>query len=96
MLTSLRLRNFTVFTAAEFQFASGLNVIVGENGSGKSHVLKTAYTVAAVSAWGERDSGSSLRRHTAKLDQQRNIGNRVSNGMSSSWPGSIPGIRETR
>ena len=33
-------------------------MIVGENGSGKSHVLKAAYTVAAVMARGEKDSGS--------------------------------------
>ena len=43
---------------ADFEFAPGLNVIVGENGAGKSHVLKAAYTVAAVSARGEKDSGS--------------------------------------
>jgi hypothetical protein len=58
MLTHLALKNLTVFAEAEFQFAAGLNVIVGENGTGKSHVLKAAYTVAAVSAWGARDSGS--------------------------------------
>jgi energy-coupling factor transporter ATP-binding protein EcfA2 len=58
MLTSLRLKNLTVFSEAEFRFAAGLNVVVGENGAGKSHVLKAAYTIAAVSARGERDSGS--------------------------------------
>jgi energy-coupling factor transporter ATP-binding protein EcfA2 len=58
MLTRLMLKNLTVFSDVDFQFARGLNVIVGENGSGKSHVLKVAYTVAAVSARGEKDSGS--------------------------------------
>ncbi len=58
MLTRLSLKNFTVFGDAVFPFAAGLNVIVGENGAGKSHVLKAAYTVAAVSAWGAKDSGS--------------------------------------
>jgi hypothetical protein len=57
MLTRMRLKNFTVFENADFQFAAGLNVVVGENGSGKSHVLKAAYTSASVSAWGEKDSG---------------------------------------
>ena len=33
MLESLRLRNFTAFTDADFKFAKGLNVIVGENGT---------------------------------------------------------------
>jgi predicted ATPase len=59
MLTRLVLKNLTVFSKADFEFASGLNVIVGENGSGKSHVLKAAYTIEAVMARGERDSGSS-------------------------------------
>ena len=58
MLTRLGLKNFTVFADAAFQFAPGLNVVVGENGAGKSHVLKAAYTIAAVSAWGAKDSGS--------------------------------------
>ncbi|HBI42790.1 MAG TPA: ATP-binding protein [Planctomycetales bacterium] len=59
MLSRLVLKNLTVFADADFQFATGLNVIVGENGAGKSHVLKAAYTVAAVSARGEKDSGSA-------------------------------------
>ena len=40
MLESLHLKNFTVFPDAEFTFGKDLNVIVGENGAGKSHVLK--------------------------------------------------------
>src|SRR5258708_7924916 len=59
MLTRLILKNFTVFAEADFQFTPGLNVVVGENGAGKSHALKAAYTVAAVSAWGEKHSSSS-------------------------------------
>jgi AAA15 family ATPase/GTPase len=58
MLTRLVLKNLTVFPEADFQFAPGLNVIVGENGAGKSHVLKAAYTVECVSAKGEKGSGS--------------------------------------
>jgi energy-coupling factor transporter ATP-binding protein EcfA2 len=59
MLTGLILKNMTVFSEANFALAEGLNVVLGENGAGKSHFLKTAYTVAAVSAKGEKDSGSS-------------------------------------
>jgi hypothetical protein len=60
MLKLLTMRNFTVFPEADLTFAEGLNVIVGENGAGKTHALKLAYTVVAVSAWGERDSGTSV------------------------------------
>lgn len=50
MLKSLHLTNFTVFRDARLEFGKDLNVIVGENGSGKSHVLKVAYSPIAVSA----------------------------------------------
>lgn len=50
MLTDLHLNNLTVFPEAKLSFAPGLNVIVGENGTGKSHLLKLAYASIAVSA----------------------------------------------
>lgn len=50
MLKKLKLRGFTVFSDAELSFAPGLNVIVGENGCGKSHLLKVAYSVIANSS----------------------------------------------
>lgn len=43
MLKTLRLRNFTAFAAADLSFCPGLNVIVGQNGTGKTHLLKAAY-----------------------------------------------------
>ena len=47
MLRSLRLSNVTLFQQAELAFSPGLNVLVGENGCGKSHLLKLAYAMAA-------------------------------------------------
>jgi len=41
----LQIRNFTVFGEADFEFASGINVFIGENGTGKSHVLKLIYAL---------------------------------------------------
>lgn len=43
MLKTLKIKNFTVFGDVEFTFSPGLNVIVGENGAGKTHVLKLGY-----------------------------------------------------
>ena len=51
MLERLRIRNFTVFAEAEFNFSPGLNIIVGTNGTGKSHVLKLGYMVNRTSAF---------------------------------------------
>jgi len=47
MLKRLELDNLTLFPQARLDFAPGLNVIVGENGTGKSHLLKVAYSVVA-------------------------------------------------
>ena len=49
MLGELDIVNFTAFEKATFKFSSGLNVIVGANGTGKSHVLKLAYSVVKTS-----------------------------------------------
>lgn len=55
MLKKLTLENFTVFEQAELAFAPGINIIIGENASGKSHLLKLAYCIAAT--WQEDISG---------------------------------------
>lgn len=51
MLKKLTLDNFTTFQQAEFNFSPGINIIIGENSTGKSHVLKLAYSVASI--WGQ-------------------------------------------
>ncbi|HEX8350108.1 MAG TPA: AAA family ATPase [Hymenobacter sp.] len=43
MLKRLHLKNFTVFADANFEFGPGVNVLVGTNGTGKTHVLKLGY-----------------------------------------------------
>ena len=50
MLKKLHLNNFTAFGESKLNFSSGLNVIVGENGSGKTHLLKLPYAAMALSA----------------------------------------------
>lgn len=48
MLKRLHLKDFTVFANADFEFVQGLNVIVGANGTGKSHLLKIGYAVETI------------------------------------------------
>ena len=43
MLRALEIKNFTVFEEAKLEFSPGLNVVIGENGTGKSHLLKLGY-----------------------------------------------------
>jgi energy-coupling factor transporter ATP-binding protein EcfA2 len=49
MIKHLTLRNFTVFKEADLKFSQGLNVIIGENGTGKTHLLKIGYLLS--NAW---------------------------------------------
>jgi len=57
MLKTLNIRNLTVFPEANLGFAKNLNVIVGENGAGKTHLIKMAYSVLSVlSEQGRRKS----------------------------------------
>jgi len=52
MIDQLKIQNFTVFPHADLRFGKQLNVIVGENGAGKTHLLKLVYSVLAAS-WQE-------------------------------------------
>lgn len=45
MLHKLNIKNFTVFSDNKFEFSPGINMIIGENGTGKSHLLYLAYTI---------------------------------------------------
>src|SRR5258708_19075567 len=66
-LKSLHLENFTVFPDARFAFGKNLNVIIGENGTGKSHVLKAAYSAIAVSAARSKDEPPGRSQMQADL-----------------------------
>ena len=50
MLKTMHIQNFTLFEDVALEFGPQLNVFVGENGSGKTHLLKLAYSVLAWSA----------------------------------------------
>nr|WP_246046678.1 AAA family ATPase [Chlorobaculum thiosulfatiphilum] len=54
------IRNLTVFAEAELEFCNNLNVIIGENGTGKTHLLKMLYSVLAVSFDAKKKSHSPL------------------------------------
>jgi hypothetical protein len=68
--------NILAGTASKAE-AAGPNVVVGENRTGKSHPLRAAYKVAAVSARGEKDSGSlaptKSRLETAVAEKLRGV-----------------------
>ena len=47
MIHSLTARNFTVLPENTLNFSAGINVIFGENGTGKTHLLKLLYALSA-------------------------------------------------
>lgn len=45
----IKLKRFTAFESLEFRPSPGLNVLVGANGTGKTHLMKVAYAACDVS-----------------------------------------------
>jgi recombinational DNA repair ATPase RecF len=43
-LSRLSLENFTVFDNLDIHFSKGINVLTGENGTDKTHVMKALYS----------------------------------------------------
>ena len=43
MIEHLQLKNFTAFSNLKLDFSPKINAIIGENGTGKTHLLKAAY-----------------------------------------------------
>jgi predicted ATPase len=54
-INKCQIENFTVFDSEEIEFCSGVNVIIGSNGTGKSHLLKILY---ALTQWMTGKSGN--------------------------------------
>lgn len=48
MLTCVKVHNVTAFDELKADFSSGLNVLIGENGTGKTHLMKLLYSVYEV------------------------------------------------
>jgi len=78
-IKSIELRNFTVFENINISFSSGINIFIGENGTGKTHLLKAVYSFckADIDADGVRET-SSLNRvigecFGVELEQLRNV-----------------------
>jgi len=60
MLQRLSVKNLTLFPdVAPLEFSEGLNIIVGENGTGKTHLLKMIYSLIATSAESGRNPNAS-------------------------------------
>ena len=65
--------NMTAFEEADLSFSPGLNVFIGENGTGKTHLLKLPYAVVYACA----HQGSKIRLPPTKERLQRRIAEKL-------------------
>jgi energy-coupling factor transporter ATP-binding protein EcfA2 len=70
-LKRLELKEFTVFTRATFQFARGINVLIGENATGKTHVLKVLYSIESMASRRTSHAYALAERLTAVFGAER-------------------------
>ena len=73
-LTRVELENFTAFRSLKLDLCPGVNVLVGANGTGKTHLMKVCY--AACESRGEGDFANKLVR--VFLPSGRRLGRLVS------------------
>ena len=59
-IEGLRLSNFTCFADLEVSFSEGINVIIGENGLGKTHLLKVVFSNPKFKAYGYKSFDHEL------------------------------------
>lgn len=74
MLRQLVIKNFTAFNQASLKFCKGLNVIVGENGTGKTHLLKLGYLHTTIC-----DTQTKKQSLSSKEAVERYISERLQN-----------------
>jgi len=48
MITKLKFENFTAFEKLDIDFSPGINLFIGENGTGKTHILKALYAACDI------------------------------------------------
>ncbi|MGL6225811.1 MAG: AAA family ATPase [Thermoguttaceae bacterium] len=48
MLSKIKFERFTAFEQLEINFSKGINVFIGENGTGKTHLMKVAYAACDI------------------------------------------------
>ncbi len=69
---TLELRNFTAFSDAKFEFSKGVNAFIGENGAGKTHVLKALFAWQ-LSAVQNKTYGPNLWRDVYQVDSENSL-----------------------
>ena len=73
-LTRVRLDRFTAFHHLDLELSQGLNVLVGANGTGKTHLMKVCYAACDVS---KKDTSFGEKLVRVFLPSRRALGRLV-------------------
>lgn len=71
MIEKVSVKHFTVINEETIRFAKGLNVVIGENGVGKSHILKLVYALVSVLHQSKNASLSPNKQTLQKMIAQK-------------------------
>jgi energy-coupling factor transporter ATP-binding protein EcfA2 len=83
MITKLGLKNFAKFGELNINFSPKINVIIGENGTGKTQLLKAAYVANTVLAHGQEQSDLTDKLCSIFRPSGDALGKLVKNGTPS-------------
>ena len=90
----MTISNLTVFPDCEFKFSQGLNAIIGENGSGKSHLLKAAYSIIAADA--EEGKKNTAGPEPTKQNLQKAYAEKLVNVLRPEYLGRLASRKQGR
>ncbi|HIJ94866.1 MAG TPA: AAA family ATPase [Desulfuromonadales bacterium] len=82
-LTQLKLENVTAFSSLDLSFSPGINVFIGANGSGKTHLLKILYTACSITVGEDKEKPFGLKLRNAFSPYEGRIG-RLSSRLKKS------------
>jgi len=91
-ITRIKLERFTAFEALDFKPSPGVNVLIGANGTGKTHLMKVAYAAVDVSKTkvdlAEKLTGVFLPsgRAIGRLTRRKSVSTR---GSADVWRGDL-------
>lgn len=60
-ITHLKLENLTSFAELDLSFSPGVNILIGANGTGKTHLLKVLYVACAITIGEDAEKGFGLK-----------------------------------
>ena len=80
MLSKIKFERFTAFEQLEVEFSPGINIFIGENGTGKTHLMKVAYAACDIT---KSKASFSEKINNIFLPSGRQIGRLVKRSTGS-------------